>query len=110
MEIAVMKKLLFVVAALALASSAYLVRAADMQDRPPGVDAKSWVVVSKDLGLVIAPAPETPAPLQQPPGQARDQPLLLVPPAHGYFMARMGDGSWRRVVIIEPIKGPGSAG
>lgn len=37
------------------------------------------------------------------------QPLLLTPAASGYFMARSVTG-WRRLKIVEPLKGPGAAG
>jgi hypothetical protein len=35
--------------------------------------------------------------------------LLLEPAASGYFMAKTATG-WRRLVVVEPIKGPGTAG
>jgi hypothetical protein len=34
---------------------------------------------------------------------------LLEPAASGYFVAKTATG-WRRLVVIEPIKGPGTAG
>ena len=37
------------------------------------------------------------------------QPLLLAPPAEGYFMVRTGNGL-QRIIINNPIKGPGSEG
>jgi hypothetical protein len=37
------------------------------------------------------------------------QPLLLTPPAEGYFMAYTGNG-WQRLTIKDPLKGPGSSG
>jgi hypothetical protein len=37
------------------------------------------------------------------------QPLLLAPPAEGYFMLRAGD-RWQRIMIKDPIKGPGTSG
>ena len=38
-----------------------------------------------------------------------DQPLLLAPPAEGYFMVRAGTG-WQRLTIKDPLKGPGASG
>jgi hypothetical protein len=40
-----------------------------------------------------------------PAGQA----LLLKPPVGGYFMVKGATG-WTRLVVFEPIKGPGDAG
>jgi hypothetical protein len=37
------------------------------------------------------------------------QPLLLAPPAEGYFMVRAGD-HWQRIMIKDPLKGPGTSG
>jgi hypothetical protein len=37
------------------------------------------------------------------------QALLLAPPAEGYFMVRTGNG-WQRIIINDPIKGPGTEG
>jgi hypothetical protein len=37
------------------------------------------------------------------------QPLLLMPPAEGYFMVHTGN-AWRRLTIKDPLKGPGSTG
>jgi hypothetical protein len=37
------------------------------------------------------------------------QPLMLLPPAEGYFMVRSGIG-WQRIAVKDPLKGPGSSG
>jgi hypothetical protein len=37
------------------------------------------------------------------------QSLLLAAPAEGYFMVRTGNG-WQRIIIQDPIKGPGASG
>jgi hypothetical protein len=37
------------------------------------------------------------------------QPLLFVPPAEGYLMARGGIG-WQRIIVQDPLKGPGASG
>jgi hypothetical protein len=34
---------------------------------------------------------------------------MLAPPAEGYFMIRNRNG-WHRIIINNPIKGPGSSG
>jgi hypothetical protein len=34
---------------------------------------------------------------------------LLTPPVEGYFMVKRGN-AWLRLLVVEPIKGPGSAG
>jgi len=37
------------------------------------------------------------------------QPLLLMPPTEGYFMVHTGN-SWQRLIIQDPLKGPGTSG
>ena len=37
------------------------------------------------------------------------QPLLLTPPAEGYFMVHTGSG-WQRLTIKDPLKGSSTAG
>ena len=37
------------------------------------------------------------------------QPLLLAPPAEGYFMVHTGN-TWQRITIKDPLKGPGTSG
>jgi hypothetical protein len=57
---------------------------ASSPDRPAGVDAQNWIPVSDKMGFVVT----TP---QLPPGAlvtTDRQPLLLAPPAEGYFMVR----------------------
>jgi hypothetical protein len=78
---------------------------ASSPDRPAGVDAQNWIPVSDKMGFVVT----TP---QLPPGAlvtTDRQPLLLAPPAEGYFMVRTGNG-WQRITIKDPLKGPGSSG
>jgi hypothetical protein len=72
-------------------------------DRPAGVAAQNWIAISDKLGFVVLP-PDT-YPVVTP----DKQPLLLTPTASGYFMARSSLG-WQRLVIVEPLKGPGAAG
>ena len=72
-------------------------------DRPTGVAAQDWIPVSDKLGFVVVP-PDVRAVVTP-----DKQPLLLTPAAAGYFMARTEHG-WQRLVIVEPLKGPGAAG
>ena len=71
-------------------------------ERPPGVAADSWIALSDRLGFVIV-RPEAP------PTVAAPTALLLSPPVSGYFMMK-GPSHWSRVVIVEPLRGPGDAG
>jgi hypothetical protein len=72
-------------------------------DRPVGVDARNWIPVSDKMGFVVT------TPNMYPGGGGGNQVLLLAPPAEGYFMVRTGNG-WQRLVIVEPVKGPGATG
>ena len=93
---------------------------ADAPNRPPGVSAKEWAAISDSMGIVLVD--------QQP--TAMDAPIItpspasgaggnrnvggiggaaLTPPVNGYLMVKLGS-VWRRLVVIEPVKGPGSAG
>jgi hypothetical protein len=74
--------------------------------RPPGVAANSWVPINEDLGIVlVSPSP----PDAKPQVQISPQALLLAPPSNGYFMVRRAD-HWTRLVVVEPLHGPGDAG
>ena len=72
-------------------------------DRPAGVAASNWIPINDRLGFVVM-SPDSS--LVTTPDK---QPLLLTPAASGYFMARSRVG-WQRLVIVEPVKGPGTAG
>jgi hypothetical protein len=72
-------------------------------DRPAGVEAPNWLPINDRLGFVVVP------PAAYPVTTPDKQPLLLTPVASGYFMARSGVG-WQRLVIVEPLKGPGDSG
>ena len=76
---------------------------APAMDRPEGVAASNWIPINDKLGFVTMPPPTYPA------ATPDKQPLLLTPAASGYFMARSGVG-WQRLVIVEPVKGPGASG
>jgi hypothetical protein len=80
-----------------------LVRGQGVPDRPPGVTPGAWISLNVRLGFVVAP-PEA----GQPHG-AGGNALLLAPPVTGYFMIK-GETGWSRVVIADPLKGPGAAG
>lgn len=73
-------------------------------DRPSGVAAPNWIPINDKLGFVVMPL-DTSDKVASP----DKQPLLLTPAASGYFMARSSIG-WQRLVIVEPLKGPGATG
>lgn len=72
-------------------------------DRPPGVDAQYWIPVSDKMGFVVTTRRIFPMPMPDRQG------LLLAGPEEGYFIVRRGNG-WQRIIINNPIKGPGSEG
>jgi hypothetical protein len=72
-------------------------------DRPAGVAASDWIPINDRLGFVVTPSGSSGVTTPD------QQPLLLIPAAPGYFMARSRLG-WQRLVIIEPMKGPAAAG
>lgn len=73
-------------------------------DRPAGVDVQHWIPVSDKMGFVVTTS-SAPGALVT----TDRQPLLLAPPAEGYFMVRAGD-RWQRIMIKDPLKGPGTSG
>lgn len=123
-----MKNLMSVPIAAALLSLSYLAFSADPADRPAGVAAANWVAVSDRLGIVLSDATVPMGPVEQlpeaigPDGKSMiplsrgsrfpapaGQALLLKPPVGGYFMVK-GAGGWTRLLVFEPLKGPGDAG
>jgi hypothetical protein len=74
-------------------------------DRPAGVDAGHWIPVTDKMGFVETTPQSVPGALVT----TDRQPLLLAPPAEGYFMVRSGIG-WQRIIIQNPLKGPGTSG
>lgn len=76
---------------------------ADAPGRPPGVAATQWAPISESLGVVLAPEQQDKAIRVSP------NALLLMPPAEGYFMVKQGN-TWRRLILVDPVKGPGPAG
>jgi hypothetical protein len=98
-----MKSLAVLAAMLMTGTVAHLAFGADTAERPPGVEARHWIPAGDRLGFVIVPEEGQPKAL--PPGGGGH----LIPAAEGYFMAKTAAG-WRRLVIIEPVKGRGAAG
>ena len=71
-------------------------------NRPPGVSADDWAPISDSLGVALmhrSGGPIVAVPID----------TLLSPAAEGYFMVKRGH-AWRRLVVVEPVKGPGDAG
>jgi len=75
-------------------------------DRPPGVNADSWVPINENLGIVLVSSSDNQG---GPPVAIPSQPLLLGVPSNGYFMVRRAN-RWVRLVVVEPFRGPGDAG
>jgi hypothetical protein len=98
-----MKTLAIFAAVLITGIAAHLALGAEATDRPPGVEAKHWIPAGDTLGFVVVPNEGLTKGL--PPGGGGH----LVPAAEGYFMAKTAAG-WRRLVVIDPIKGRGTAG
>jgi hypothetical protein len=71
---------------------------ASSPDRPAGIEGHNWIPVSDKMGFVDT------SPHPFPPAEA-----MLAPPAEGYFMIRTSNG-WQRIIINNPIKGPGTEG
>jgi hypothetical protein len=94
---------------------------ADAPNRPPGVSAAEWAPVSDTLGIVLVQqsfgAGDSSIVRPAEPGDSQAKPLhyppqmgaILSPPTNGYFMVKRG-GRWVRLVVVEPLKGPGDAG
>lgn len=72
-------------------------------DRPPGVSAAEWSPVNDSLGIVLAPHQDAAVVV----GTRQD--LLLSPAIEGYLMVKH-QGAWSRLVLVDPVKGPGPAG
>lgn len=97
-----MKKLAAMVVVLSSMCAGYFAWAAERSDRPAGVDAANWIQVTDTVGFVVVPEKKS-GPVFASGG------LLLEPAAYGYFMAKSA-GGWRRLAVIEPIKGPATSG
>jgi hypothetical protein len=75
----------------------------DSPDRPPGVSAADWSPISASLGVVLAPHQDAAVVMGTP------QDLLLGGATEGYFMVKQR-GVWQRLVLVNPVKGPGPTG
>ena len=98
---------------------------ADAPNRPPGVSAKEWAPISDTMGIVLVEGQLTgaDAPMVRPSpasgaatrnigaGAATGAGggAALTAPIGGYIMVKRGS-LWQRLIVIDPIKGPGSAG
>lgn len=93
-------------------------------DRPSGVAESDWVPISSSLGLVLVHPRRVGdstndcacykkglcgscAPVSVGPPDTTI--LLLAPPTEGYLMVKRGSG-WVRLVIVDPLRGPGASG
>jgi hypothetical protein len=110
------------VALLATLAAVIAVGADAPSSRPPGVSAQEWTPISDTLGVVLdralPAAGETAGPAPADRGApARTSPIgggsmggaVLIPPVSGYLMIKRGN-LWQRVILVEPVKGPGVAG
>jgi hypothetical protein len=70
----------------------------DRRRTPAGVPERDWIPFSDKMGFVDT------SPHPFPPADA-----MLAPPTEGYFMIRNRNG-WHRIIIENPIKGPGTSG
>lgn len=103
-------KMLVTAGAIALVSAVAVMHAmgADAPNRPEGVAPSEWAPVSDTLGIVLVQ--QTPDPIAPPGSNAGGLGgAILSRPENGYFMIKRA-GRWVRLVLIEPIKGPGGAG
>jgi hypothetical protein len=116
------------VAVLATVGAVVAVGADTSGSRPPGVSAQEWTRITDTLGVVLDqalpvagdsadPAPANAGGPGQHPSAAGGAKAgiggvggaVLIPPISGYLMMRRGN-LWQRVILVEPVKGPGAAG
>lgn len=112
-------------AAVAVLATFTLMRAmgADAPSRPPGVSASDWAPISDTMGVVLVDqlvgAADAPIALTQQQDGASGRQVTkgvgagggaaLISPVTGYLMVRRGN-LWQRLIVIDPVKGPGIAG
>jgi hypothetical protein len=83
---------------------------ANSPDLPPGVSADEWAPINDSVGVVLVQG-MIPVGVQ-PPVRAGDLPLngaALISPVSGYLMVKRGR-TWQRLIVVDPVKGPGPAG
>jgi hypothetical protein len=88
---------------LASVLAVHFANGASSPDRPAGVDAQYWIPVSDKMGFVVTTRRIYPMPMPD------RQTLFLTAPAEGYFMVHTAN-TWQRIIIQDPIKGPGTSG
>lgn len=122
-----MKRAIIGAAITAAAIASFMAIPGNAPDRPAGVSASEWIPITDTFGIVMMP-PQAPvtgsgdaiARLEGPNGaivqrqggglsMPSSSMLLLRPPVGGYFMVKRADG-WSRLIVVEPVKGPGDAG
>ena len=99
-----MSKLISAVVLVATVAALSVVsRAEAPPERPPGVAVRDWVQLGERMGFVTVH--------ERPKGPGGPDPaaLYLAAPTPGYFMMK-GPTGWTRVIIVEPVKGPGATG
>jgi hypothetical protein len=103
-------KTIHAVAAVAVLATFAIVGAvgAGAPNRPPGVSAQEWAAISDTLGVVLD-QPLPPAGEVSDPAHQEILGAALIPPISGYLMVKRGN-AWQRVILVEPVKGPGPAG
>jgi hypothetical protein len=104
LELQSMKPIAAALLILASVLTIHFANGASTPDRPAGVDAQHWIPVSDKMGFVVT-TPSIPGAIVT----TDRQPLLLMPPTEGYFMVHTGN-SWQRLIIQDPLKGPGTSG
>jgi hypothetical protein len=107
-------KTIHAVAAIAILASVGVVGAigANSPNRPPGVSADEWAPINETVGVVLVQGMiPTGAQRSEPPraGILPNTGAALVSPVSGYLMVKRGN-TWLRLVVIDPVKGPGDAG
>jgi hypothetical protein len=94
-------------------------------NRPPGVGANEWAPITDTMGVVLVEnqltAADAPIITTSPASGAAARNIgagaaigagggaALIAPVSGYLMVKRGS-VWQRLVVIDPVKGPGSAG
>ena len=120
-------KTLIGTAAVAATATFVLMQAfgANAPSRPPGVSANEWAPINDTLGVVLVDqqltAMDAPIITPSPASGAATRTIgagatlggsggaALLAPISGYLMVKRGS-TWQRLVVIDPVKGPGAAG